>query len=121
MRSALLRSLCVLSLLAASSARAVPSVSLLFEAVDGAPIAPTDTVTVAPGQILDMAVFLTTDAPITAAVFSLNYDLDADNELDVISALQWDGVQIPPGTTNFFQPLVPLDPVTPTFIGSFQG
>jgi hypothetical protein len=108
------------------SAVAAPSVNLLFTEINSVPIAPTNSVTASPGDTLLMTVNLTTDVPLTIAVYSLNYDLDGDNELDLVSAVQWDGVCIfgcGPGLPDdvFFAPVGALDPSTATFVGSFQG
>jgi hypothetical protein len=43
---------------------------------------------------LTMAIFMRNDQPLTAAVFSLSYDLGSDDVLDVLSAIQWTGVRI---------------------------
>ena len=105
----------------APEARAGATVDLLFVAINGAPISPTNTVTVAPGALLDMVVRMSNDQTLTAALFSLNYDTDGDDELDVVSAIQWRGVRINAAGTAFFQPIGSLEPPTPTFVGSFQG
>ena len=73
----------------APGAGAVPIVDPVFVGVNGAPIAPTNTVNASPGDVLTMALFLTTDQPLTIAIFSLNYDLDGKDELDVVSQFQW--------------------------------
>ena len=107
--------------LLSSDSRAGATVDLLFVGRNGGAIAPTDTVAALPGDTLTMAVRLRNDQSLTAAVFSLNYDLDGDNELDVVSAFQWLGVPLGSKGSDFFAPLAPLSPVTPTFVGSFQG
>jgi hypothetical protein len=76
------------------------------------------------GDTLTMAVVMRNDEPLTIAVFSLNYDVDGDNELDVVSAFMWQGIPINETATDFFQPLNPLPPgflVTSSFVGAFQG
>jgi hypothetical protein len=102
-------------------ARAGATVDLLFVGRNGAPIAATNTVTAVAGDTLTMAVRMSNDQTLTAAVFSLNYDLDNKNELDVMSAFGWAGVAISKKGTDFFQPLSGFAPITPTFVGSFQG
>jgi hypothetical protein len=61
------------------------------------------------------------DEALTAGIFSLNYDLDGDNELDVVSVFQWSGVAISKDGGDSFAPLGGFDPVTATYVGSFQG
>jgi hypothetical protein len=102
----------------ARDASAGATVDLLFVGVNGAPIAPTDTVTATAGTVLTMAVLLRNDQSLIAATFSLQYDLDGDNELDVVSAFAWQGFGGVIGP--FFQP-PPLLPPTPTSIGPFGG
>ena len=104
----------------AQDANAGATIDLLFVGQNGAPIAPTSSVVAVAGDTLTMAVFLRNDEPLTQAIFSLNYDLDLNNELDVVSAFSWSGVFISK-TGDRFQPFTPLDPPTATFVGSFQG
>jgi len=94
-------------------ASAGATVDLVFIGQNGAAISPTDTVTAAAGDTLTIAVLLRNDQALTTAIFSLNYDLDGDDELDVVSAFAWQGFP-------FFVP-PPLLPPTPTFIGPFGG
>ena len=116
---------CLFALLGANGARAGATVDLLFVGLDGAPIAATNNLELSPGSIpgsvLTMAVVVRNDEPLTIAVFSLNYDLDGDNELDVVSAFQWGGVPLNKQATDFFAPIAGLAPTTATFVGSFQG
>jgi hypothetical protein len=102
-------------------ASAGATIDLLFVGVNGGPIAPTNTVTVAGGDTLTMGLRLRNDQTITVFVFSANYDLDGDNELDVVSVFQWSGVPIFKTGPQFFDPVAGLSPTTPTFVGSFQG
>src|SRR5262245_407010 len=103
-------------------ARAGATVDLLFVGKNGFWFsAPTTTVGALPGDTLTMAVILRNDQPLTAVVFSVAYDLDGDDELDVVTALQWSGVAINKAATDFFQPLAALFPTTATFVGPFQG
>ena len=104
-----------------SDARAGATVDLLFVGRNFNPIAPIDTVSVAPGDFLTMVVLMRNDEPLAIAIFSLNYDLDGDDELDVVSAFQWQGVRIATPPPDFFRPLAGLRPNTATFVGSFQG
>jgi len=106
--------------LPSGESRAGATVDLLFVERNGGAIAPTPTVAASPGDTLMMVVRMRNDEPLTAAVFSLNYDLDGDDELDVVSAFQWVGVFLSKGT-DVFTPIAPLSPATPTFVGSFQG
>jgi hypothetical protein len=96
--------------LLAGQARAGATVDLLFVARNGGPIAPTDTVTASPGDTLEMAVRLTNDEALTLSVFSIAYDLDGDDELDVISAFQWIGLPINKVGSEFYQPASPSRP-----------
>lgn len=106
----------------AREARAGATVDLLFVGVNGAAISATHTVTVAPSAQLTMAVRMRNDVPMTVGIFSLNYDLDGDNELDVVSAFQWLGVPLNKEATDFFDPVTAgLSPTTASFVGSFQG
>jgi hypothetical protein len=68
-----------------------------------------------------MAIMMRNDQPLTVAVFSLNYDLDGDQDLSVIDAFQWGGLAINKQATDFFVPLGALGSPTATFVGSFQG
>jgi hypothetical protein len=102
-------------------AQAGATVDLLFVGVNGGPIVGTNTVTVSPGDTLTMAAVMRNDQTLTAAIFSLNYDLDGDNELDVVSAFGWGGVVIFKAGTDFFAPISGLDPSSATHVGSFQG
>lgn len=103
----------------ARDARAGATIDLLFVGVNGGAIAATNAVTVAPSSTLTMAVLLTNDQTLTAAVYSLNYDLEGNDTLDVLAQFGWSGVGIAGGAV--FKALSPLQPPTPTFIGSFQG
>lgn len=121
--------------LLARDSRAGATVDLLFVGRNGGAIAPTDSVVALPGDTLTMAVLLRNDEPLIYASFALNYDLDADDELDIVSAFQWRGVRIGKGLTDLFVPydllgfgLAPRPdgrgqtvPPTTTFVGSFQG
>jgi hypothetical protein len=102
-------------------ARAGATIDLLFVGVNGGAIAPSDTVTVSAGDQLTMAAVMTNDQTLTIAVFSMNYDLDGDNELDVVAQFQWGGVPIAKAGTDFFSPIGAFSPTTATFVGSFQG
>jgi hypothetical protein len=104
---------------AAPDSRAGATVDLLFVAVDSAPIAPTSELAASAGQTLTMGVFLRSDERIGVATFSLRYDLDGGDELDVARATQWRGVAT--SARGFFMNGHPLDPVTPSFVGSFSG
>src|SRR5262249_32809637 len=111
----------------ADESRAAPTVDLLFIARNGAAMAPTSSAFASVGDTLTMAGMIRNDQPLVAAVFSLNYDLDNGNELDLISAFQWAGVGIAATPPAFFDSLGPRllpstpTPLTPTFIGSFIG
>jgi hypothetical protein len=107
-------------------ARAGSTVDLLFVGINGGAIAPTDTVTVSAGDTLTMAAFMSTDQRLGISVWSLNYDLDFDNELDVVSAFQWvTGVAMNKTGTDFYKPvsLPPFNPLgsTSQTMDSFQG
>jgi hypothetical protein len=110
-------------------ASAGATVDLLFVAANGLPIAPTDTVSVTDvpgpgihaGDRLTMAILMRNDEDLTAAVFSLSYDLDGADRLDIVSAAQWQGIAIDEAGTDFFAPIGGLSPPTDTFVGSFQG
>jgi hypothetical protein len=70
-----------------------------------------------------MAVVLRNDERLTAAFFSLDYDLDGDDELDVVSAFQWSGLAIAPRGPYFhyLAPVESLAPTTASFVGEFGG
>ena len=105
----------------ARDASAGATVDLLFVGLNSNPIAATNTVTVGSGDVLTMAVRMSNDQTLISAFFSLNYDLDGDDELDVQSATQWGGVVINEAGSDFFAPLTELSPITATFVGPFQG
>ncbi len=103
-------------------ARAGATVDLLFVGINGSPIAATNTILgPPPGDWLTMAIIMRNDVPLSVAIFSLNYDVDGDNELDILSAFQWHGVALDKSATDFFRPVSGLSPSTATFVGSFQG
>src|SRR5262245_45482503 len=118
----------ILALIAAAlfsnDARAGATIDLLFVGHNGGAIAATDTITVSPGDILTMAARMRNDSFLTISYFSLNYDTDGDNELDVVSAFMWSGLAIDKAGTDFYAP-VTHDPEafrsTATFVGVFQG
>jgi hypothetical protein len=101
-------------------ARAGVTIDLMFVGHNGFPIVATDTVAAAPNDTLTMAVLMRNDQTLTIAVYSLNYDLDGDNELDVVSVFGWGGVPLNKTATDFFAPLI-MSPTTATFVGSFSG
>ena len=122
MRSLLAISVVAGLVAASGTATAGVTVDLLFVARNGSAIAATDTVTADPGDTLTMAVRFTNDVPLTGIALSLNYDLDGDDELDVVRATQWAGVQLNKlSTVTFSSFQVALGPSTQTFIGSFTG
>ena len=110
-------------------ASAGATVDLLFIGANGTPIVPTHTVSVTDnpdpgihaGDTLTMAILMTNDEPLTAAVFSLNYDLAGDDHLDIVTAFQWHGLAINKAGSDFFAPIGAFSPQTATFVGSFQG
>jgi hypothetical protein len=102
-------------------ASAGATVDLLFVGHNGAPIAPTSTVTASAGDLLTMALIMRNDQPLTAAVFSIAYDLDGGNELDFVKAVQWSGIAISAKGAYSFAPLAGLNPISSTFVGAFQG
>src|SRR5262245_54822564 len=73
----------------AERAAAGATVALLFVGRNGARITPTDNVRVGEdvriGDLLTLAIRLRNDIPLTVVVFSLRYDLDGADELDVSS------------------------------------
>jgi len=110
-------------------ASAGATVDLLFIGWNGTAMAPTHTVSVTDtpgpgihaGDTLTMAILMKNDEQLTAAVFSLNYDLDGDDNLDIVSAFQWQGLAINESGSDFFAPIGAFNTQTPTFVGSFQG
>jgi hypothetical protein len=67
------------------------AVELSFVERNGVAIPPADTVAAASGDTLVLRVVLHNTEPLTAAAFHLAFDL-ADEELNVVSAVQWSGV-----------------------------
>jgi len=111
-------------------ANAGMTIDLLFTQINGGNIAATDTLGLGalnPGDQVTMAAMVTNDEPITAIIFSLNYDLALENGLDVVSVNQWLGVALNMAGTDRFQPLGALSPTIESgpgsvgFAGSFQG
>lgn len=110
-------------------ASAGATIDLLFVGHDGTPMAPTAMVEVVgedrpgihAGDVLTMALRMRNDQSLTVAVFSLNYDLDGDADLEIVKAFQWFGLAINKQATDFFVPLGSLSTSTNTFVGSFQG
>ena len=111
--------------LPADRAAAGATVDLLFVARNGAPIAPTDSVLVGAdvsvGDELTLAIRMRNDVPLTVIVFSLRYDLDGRDELELRSAFQWRGLAISNTGSDAFVPIGALSPTTSSFVGSFQG
>ena len=108
--------------LVAGDSRAGATVDLLFVSRNGTAIAPTDTVTALPGDILGMNLVLSTTSQLGIHAFSLNYDLDLANELDPVGMGQWRGVALNPSSTVRYSPFaVPFFPTTSTFVGSWQS
>ncbi len=102
-------------------ARAGATIDLMFVGRNGTAIAATNTVAVNIGDTLTMAILMTNDQTLTVAIYSTRYDLDGDNELDVVSQFQWGGLPINKAATDFFAPVGGFSPTTATFVGSFQG
>lgn len=104
-------------------ARAGVTIDLLFVGRDGGAITPTNTVTLNPGETpnLTMAVLMRNDETVAVMVYSMNYDLNLGNELDIVSQFQWEGVALNKQSTDFFAPIAGFSPTTATFVGSFQG
>jgi hypothetical protein len=65
-----------------------------------------------------MEVSITNSVPLTFAVFSLRYDLDGDNELDIVSFELWAGVPLAGG--DYFGPLGPMS-VSATEVNTING
>ena len=111
--------------LSAGQASAGATVDLLFVGVRGSPIAPTDTLRLGAearaGDEVTLAIRMRNDLPLSVVVFSLRYDLDGGDELDVSSAFQWRGVALSRSGGDSFQPIGRLSPTTKDFVGSFQG
>src|SRR5262245_18103591 len=78
----------------ARDANAGATVDLLFVGHNGRAIGPTIQLELFSGDRFTMAVRMRNDQPLTAAIFSLSYDLEGDEKLDVLSAFQWFGVPI---------------------------
>jgi hypothetical protein len=104
-------------------ARAGATVDLVFIGRNGTPIAATDQVGALPGDILTMAILMRNDQSLSAAIYSVVYDLDGDDELDVVGAFEWGGVRVGPDPDDTFGPPigVPPLPTTSTFAGQFRG
>lgn len=112
-------------------ASAGATVDVLFVGHNGNPIPVTDCAvvggaqvgcqTVAVGDTLTSALLMRNDQGLTIAIFSLEYDTDGDNELDMVSAFQWGGVVIAKNGTEFFAPIAGLTQLTATQVGAFQG
>jgi hypothetical protein len=90
---------------------------------NGAAIAATNTIAVSPGDLLTMAARMRSDSYLSIGWFSLNYDLDGDDEFDVVSPFQWAGVPINEARTVAFAPTnrTYFYFTTATLVSSFQG
>lgn len=128
MRHLILLALLLMGTILSLDARAGATVDLLFVGRNGAVIAPTATVGALPGDTLTMAVRLRNDEAMLAATYSLKYDLDGDDELEVVSGILWKGVALNSEATAFFGPfqsfgLCPcdLDTILPTLVGFFTS
>jgi hypothetical protein len=104
----------------ARDARAGATIDLVIVGINGVPTLPGDSVSVDVSDEITMALIMKNDEALTAAIFSLSYDLGGDT-LDVVSAVQWSGLPINKAGTDFFQPLAGLNPISSTFVGAFQG
>jgi hypothetical protein len=104
-------------------ARASATVDLLFIGRNGTPTAVTNEVDALPTDTLTMAIFMRNAAVLSAATFSVVYDLDADDELDVVGAFEWTGVRVGPDPDDSFGPPTGVGPLPPTstFAGRFRG
>lgn len=103
--------------LAATSAHAQIEIDLVFESQNGSPIGLTDIVEAAPGDVLVMGVYLTNSVVLSSMSFSLAFDRDGFDELDVDSSSEWLGL-------GNFVPLTPgltVDDSAPGSIQSFDG
>jgi hypothetical protein len=123
---------CLVAIAPSEPARAGATVDLLFIAVNGTPIAPTDTVTVhqAAGDLLTMALVMTNDEPISLAQFGVEFNRD-DQELSAASASLWAGVALG-SRGEAFQPMFvglcpedtgprPCSNASPGFLWPFLG
>lgn len=102
-------------------ASAGATIDLHFVGVNGNPIIPTsDLIGINVSDTLTMALIMHNDQTLTAAIFSVSYDLTGET-LDVVSAIQWGGLPINKQASDFFAPLAGLNPISSTFVGAFQG
>jgi hypothetical protein len=112
-------------------ASAGATIDVLFVGHNGNPIPITDCAVVggpmgschqvSVGDTLTSALVMRNDQSLTIAIFSLEYDTDGDNELDMVSAFQWGGIAINKQATDFFAPIAGLTQLTATQVGAFQG
>jgi len=108
----------------AKDASAGATIDLVFVELNGLPILATDTVTLLPGggDTLKMNIVMRTSESLSGHAFSINYDLDGDNELDVLHRGNWTGVTINAKATVFYAPIAgAFSPTTPTFVGSWNS
>jgi len=123
MRKRLGLAICAAAIAAAGSvgdARAGVTVDLLFVEHNGAPIAPTSTVAAAPGEGLVAALVMRNDVGLYAHGFSLRYDLDGDDELDVRRRANWAGISLNNKGVRYTT-IGNFSPTTSTFVGSWNG
>jgi len=103
-------------------ANAGVTIDLLFTAVNGVGIAPTATLaSVAPGDTLNMVIVMRNDEGLTGHAFSINYDLDGENQLDVLGRGNWAGIAMNKGNTKYTPIPGAFSPTTPTFVGSWNS
>ena len=103
-------------------AHAGVTVDLLFVAVNGAAITPTSRLFgPAPGDTLNMVIVMRNDEGLTGHAFSINYDLDGENQLDVLGRGNWAGIAMNKANVKYSPIPGAFSPTTPTFVGSWNS
>jgi hypothetical protein len=106
----------------AKVASAGVTLDLLFTEVNGGAITPTNTLAVvAPGDELKMVLVMRNDVGLSGHSFSINYDLDGQNQLDVVSRHNWVGIAMNKGGTKYVPFFGAFSPTTETFVGSWNS
>jgi len=102
------------------AARGGATVDLLFVEQNGVAIPASNKVVASDGDVLVMSVFLSTDEPLAASIFSMHYDLTPD--LILIRATAWQGLDLGGGSSYVPAPVPVLTPsATARVLGSFGG
>jgi hypothetical protein len=90
----------------AKDASATVTFSLVWTSTSGTGIAGTNSIFANPGDVLELALVMTTDQTVAAHGVSINFDTDLGNELDFLGGAEWAGTSY--GMTTMAGTYAPL-------------